>query len=55
MTANQITDASTALTNTANGVLDTFISLLPVIAVTVGVVFAIRFVKGRFKKIENIR
>lgn len=55
MTENQITSVSTALTTTANGVLDTFISLLPVIAVTTGIIFAIRFVKGRFRKVEKIK
>lgn len=55
MTENQITSVSTALTGTVNGVLDTFISLLPIIALTTGAIFAIKFVKGRFRKVEKIR
>lgn len=55
MSENQIAQVSSSLTSTANGVLDTFISLLPIIALTTGVIFAIRFVKGRFKKVERIR
>lgn len=55
MTENQITSVSTALTGAANGVLDTFVSLLPVIAVTTGIIFAVRFVKQRFRKVENVK
>lgn len=55
MTADQITSASTALTGAINGVLDTFIDLLPIIALTTGAIFAIRFVKSRFKKVENVK
>ena len=55
MTEQQITEASTALTGAVNGVVDTFIDMLPIIALTVGAVFAIKFIKSRFKKVENIR
>lgn len=55
MTTEQITEASTALTGAVNGVVDTFIDMLPIIALTVGAVFAIRFIKSRFRKVENIR
>jgi len=55
MTEAQITEASTALTTAVNGVVDTFIDMLPVIALTVGAVFAINFIKGRFRKVERIR
>lgn len=55
MTTEQITEASTALTGAVNGVVDTFIDMLPIIALTVGAVFAINFIKGRFKKVEKIR
>lgn len=55
MTTEQITEASTALTGAVNGVVDTFIDMLPIIALTVGAVFAINFIKGRFRKVEKIR
>ena len=55
MTEAQITEASTALTGAVNGVVDTFIDMLPIIALTVGAVFAINFIKGRFRKVERIR
>lgn len=55
MTEAQIAEASTALTGAVNGVVDTFIDMLPIIALTVGAVFAIRFIKSRFRKVENVR
>lgn len=55
MTTEQIAEASTALTGAVNGVVDTFIDMLPIIALTVGAVFAINFIKGRFRKVEKIR
>lgn len=55
MTTEQISEASTALTGAVNGVVDTFIDMLPIIALTVGAVFAINFIKGRFRKVERIR
>lgn len=55
MTSTQITDVSTALTGTVDGVVTTFVSLLPVIALTTGAIFAIRFIKGRFRKVEGIK
>lgn len=53
MTETQISSASTALTSAINNVVDTFVSLLPVIALTTGAIFAIRFIKGRFRKVEK--
>lgn len=55
MTTEQIAEASTSLTSAVNGVVDTFIDMLPIIALTVGAVFAINFIKGRFRKVEKIR
>lgn len=55
MTTEQINEASTALTGAVNGVVDVFIDMLPIIALTVGAVFAINFIKGRFRKVEKIR
>lgn len=55
MTEAQITEASTALTGAINTVVDTFIDMLPIIALTVGAVFAINFIKSRFRKVEKMR
>lgn len=55
MTAEQITSVSTALTSAINGVVSTFVELLPVIALTTGAIFAIRFVKSRFNKVEKVK
>lgn len=55
MSSEQITEASTALTSAVNGVVSTFIDMLPIIALTVGAVFAINFIKSRFRKVERIR
>lgn len=51
----QMTSVETALTNSANTVLDTFIGLLPIIALIVGVIFGINFVSGKFRKLEKRR
>lgn len=55
MTADQISSVSTALTSTVNGIVGTFVELLPIIALTTGAIFAIRFVKGRFSKLEKTK
>ena len=55
MTAEQISSVSTALTSAISGVVDTFVELLPVIALTTGAIFAIRFVKSRFSKVERVK
>lgn len=55
LTTEQMTSVSEALTNTANTILDTFIGLLPIIALIVGVMFAIKFIKGRFGELKNQR
>lgn len=55
LTTEQMTAVSESLTTTANTILDTFIGLLPIIALIVGVLFAIRFIKGRFGKLEKTR
>lgn len=51
----QMTAVETALTGSANTVLDTFIGLLPIIALIVGVIFGINFVSGKFRKLERKR
>ena len=53
LTAEQITSASSSITSSVNAVVNTFIELLPVIALTTGAIFAIRFIKGRFRKVEK--
>ena len=55
MSTEQITEASTALTGAVNTMLDTFIDMLPIIALTTGAIFAVRFIKGRFNKVEKIK
>lgn len=55
MDSTQISSVSTALTSAINGVVSTFVDLLPVIALTTGAIFAIKFIKSRFRKVENVR
>lgn len=55
MTETQITSISTALTGAVNSVLSTFIDLLPIIALVVGVTFGIKFVMRQFNTIKNTR
>lgn len=55
LTTEQMTSVSEALTTTANTILDTFIGLLPIIALIVGVMFAIKFIKGRFGELKRTR
>ena len=54
MSQEQITEASTALTGAVETVLDTFVDMLPIIALTTGAIFAVKFIKGRFRKVEKI-
>lgn len=49
--ADQTTAVKTALTDSAQTVLQTFVDLLPIIALIVGVIFGIRFVKSQFNKV----
>jgi len=53
MTEAQITSASSALTTCIGNIVDQFISLLPVIGVTAAAIFGIKFIKGRFNKLEK--
>lgn len=55
MSTEQIASVSTALTECVNVVLDTFIDLLPIIALITGAIFAVRFVKARFGEVKRIR
>lgn len=54
LTPEQITSISGDLTNTVNGVVSTFVSLVPIIALTTGAIFGIKFIKSRFRKVEKI-
>lgn len=51
----QMTAISSALTNAANTILDTFIGLLPIIALIVGVTFAISWVSRKFNSLKRTR
>ena len=53
LSAEQITSVSSSLTSTINGVVSTFVSLVPIIALTTGAIFGIRFIKERFRKVEK--
>lgn len=53
LTSEQITSVSSSLTSTINGVVSTFVSLVPIIALTTGAIFGIRFIKNRFRKVEK--
>lgn len=51
--STQLESVKTALTSSAQTVLQTFVDLLPIIALIVGVIFGIRFVKGQFNKVQK--
>lgn len=51
--ATQLQNISTALTTAAGTILDTFIGLLPIIALIVGVSFAIRYVSRKFNELKK--
>lgn len=53
LSADQISSVSSSLTSTINGVVSTFVSLVPIIALTTGAIFGIRFIKNRFRKVEK--
>lgn len=53
--ATQTESVKTALTSSAQTVLQTFVDLLPIIALIVGVIFGIRFVKSQFSKVQKAR
>lgn len=51
--STQLSSISTALTTAAGTILDTFIGLLPIIALIVGVSFAISFVSRKFAQLSR--
>lgn len=53
--STQLESVKTALTSSAQTVLQTFIDLLPIIALIVGVIFGIKFVKSQFNKVQKAR
>lgn len=50
-TENQTTAITSSLTGAVGSVVDTFIDVLPVIAVIVGALWGIRFILHQFNKI----
>lgn len=55
MTADQVSSTKTALTTAGNGVLSTFIDLLPATASLVAISFAIYFISKQIKKIKHAK
>lgn len=53
--STQTESVKTALTGSAQTVLQTFIDLLPIIALIVGVIFGIKFVKNQFNQVKNAK
>lgn len=51
----QMTSIKDSLSSTISGVVDTFVDLLPIIAIITAAIFGIRFVKGRFNKVQRIK
>lgn len=51
----QMSAISTALTGAVNTILDTFIGLLPIIALIVGATFAISWVSRKFNSLRKTR
>ena len=51
----QMTSIKGSLSSTVSGVVDTFVDLLPIIAIITAAIFGIRFVKGRFNKVQRIK
>lgn len=51
----QMVSIKGSLSSTISGVVDTFVDLLPIIAIITAAIFGIRFVKGRFNKVQRIK
>lgn len=51
--AEQTTAINGALTDTVTTVMDTFVDMLPIIALVAGVGFGIAFVKGQFNRVRK--
>ena len=51
----QITEAGTQITAALNSIIDTFVDLLPIIALITGGTFAIKFISRRFSEIKRTR
>lgn len=51
----QMTSIKASLSSTISGVVDTFVDLLPIIVIITSAIFGIRFVKGRFNKVQRIK
>lgn len=50
-TTNQMTDITGAITSAVGSIVDTFIGVLPVIAIICGVLWGIRFILHQFNKL----
>ena len=50
--STQITAIETALTDAVGSLVDTFVSLLPVIALICGALFGVRFITRLFKRVD---
>lgn len=51
--STQLDSVKTALTSSAQTILQTFIDLLPIVALIVGVCFGIHYVSGRFSEVKH--
>lgn len=51
-TETQVTAIQTALTAAVGSMIDTFVALLPVIALICGALFGVRFIKRLFKRVD---
>lgn len=51
-TEAQMTAIQTALTSAVGSMIDTFIGVLPVIALICGAIFGVRFILRQFKKVD---
>lgn len=51
----QMTSIKGSLSSTVSGVVDTFVDLLPILALITAAIFGIGFVKGKFNKVSRTR
>ena len=51
----QMTSIKGSLSSTISGVVDTFVDLLPIIALITAAIFGIRFVKSKFNTVSHTK
>lgn len=51
----QLTSVKSSLTASVNTIIDTFIDLLPIIALITGAIFGIKFVKNKFNTVGRTK